>query len=160
MSPNRNELLPFTVNGEKFEWPDEYIKGLELKELARIPLDTPLFLIIERPWENELILNETRVNLARPGIEEFISKEKHPDTIILTIETPKGKWENVAFRKELTISELILKVINKFGFAPDGNYQLKIKGQNDPLPGSSTLEGLHLKDHNTLVFIDLGKGAC
>ena len=57
-----------------------------------------LFLIIEKPWENELILNETRVNLARQGIEEFISKEKHPDTIILTIEAAKGKWENVAAR--------------------------------------------------------------
>jgi len=152
--------LHLIINGQPYDWHEEYIRGIEIKDLGHIRPEDPLFLVIEKPWEDELILNETRVNLARPGIEQFISREKHEDTIILTIETTKGKWENAAFHKRLTINHLIEKVVKKFEFEPDGNFQLRVKGQSQNLPKEVTLESLHLKDHSVLVFIDLGKGAC
>jgi hypothetical protein len=86
-------------------------------------------------------------------------KQKSQDTITLTIETPKGKWENAEFEKTLKVQELIALVINKFMFEPDGNYKLKIKGQDETLNPHATLVGSHLKDNLTLVFTDLGKGA-
>jgi hypothetical protein len=81
------------------------------------------------------------------------------ETIILTIETPKGKWENAAFAKTTKVQEVIQQVITKFGFAPDGNYKLKVKGQNDFLEPERPLVSYHLPDHTVLVFTDLGKGA-
>lgn len=155
----KNNVLEFELKGKKHTWPEQYITGAKLKELGHIDPAETLFLDIEEPWEDELILNETRVDLARPGIEAFIVKGKHHDTIILTIETPMGKWENVAFNKSLTIADLIKKVIKKFKFAADGNYQLSIKGQPGHLQPNQTLESLCLKDHTVLVFSDLGKGA-
>ncbi|MFT3704774.1 MAG: multiubiquitin domain-containing protein [Agriterribacter sp.] len=156
---NFTPVLQLTINGKKFDWSDEYITGKQLKELGRIGDEHPLFLVIEAPWENELILDTTRVNLARPGIEAFISRAKHLDTIILTIETVKGKWENAAFIKTTTIQELINKTVARFGFEQDGNYKLKAKGQDNPLDVHLTIEGAHLKDHAVLVLTDIGKGA-
>jgi hypothetical protein len=154
-----NSILEVVINGTKHTWTEQYITGAMLKKLGGLDAGETLFLDIEAPWEDELILNDTRVNLARPGIESFLSKHKHQDSIIITVETPKGKWENVAFNKTLTVGNVIKKVIEKFGFAADGNYQLSIKGRPGKLDINLTLEQLCLEDHAVLVFSDLGKGA-
>lgn len=154
-----NSILEVVINGTKHTWTEQYITGAMLKKLVGLDAGETLFLDIEAPWEDELILNDTRVNLVRPGIESFLSKHKHQDSIIITIETPKGKWENVAFNKTFTIGNVLKKVIEKFGFAADGNYQLSIKGRPGKLDVNMTLEQLRLEDHAVLVFSDLGKGA-
>jgi len=156
---NPTKPLPYTVNGQKYEWPDQYIFGIQVKESAGVHLDHQLFLSIPEPWEDELIHNDTRVDLAREGVEHFITREKHADKIILTIETTMGKWSNGEFNKHLTVAELIRKVVGRFNFAKDGNYALKIKGHDKELDKNATLESLHLKDHTVLQFVDLGSGA-
>jgi hypothetical protein len=151
--------LALIINGVEFQWHEEYIMGIQIKDLGHIPAEDPLFLIIQKPWEDEFIHNHTRVNLARPEVERFVSREKHPERIILTIETSNGTWDNGEFDKHLTIGQLIEKVVKRFKFAKDGRYALRIKGQDNDLDKNATLESLHLKDHTVLVFIDLGGGA-
>lgn len=68
--------LIFAINGEQFEWLEQFIIGAELKNLAKLSPDVELYLSIQDPWDDELISNETRVNLARPEIEHFYSKQK------------------------------------------------------------------------------------
>jgi hypothetical protein len=70
--------LKFKINNEVYAWHQQYITGAEVKHLAGISENEILFLEIKNPWEDELIENETRVDLARPGIERFYSK-KHDD---------------------------------------------------------------------------------
>ena len=151
--------LTLMINGKDYHWPDQFITGIQIKELGKAPLDIPLFLIIEEPWENELIHDHASVDLARPGIEQFVSKHKHEGHLILTIETPDGNWDNASFSKHLTIQVLIDKVIKKFKFAPDGQYKIKLKDAANWFDPSLTLEQCHLKDHAILTFSDLGKGA-
>lgn len=76
--------LPLTINSQPFKWPHQYITGKEVRELGKIPSADEIFLGIKRPWDDELILDETRVDLARPGVEHFFSikkGEKHLVTI-------------------------------------------------------------------------------
>lgn len=73
--------LKFVIEGKEFETFDQYKTGAELKQLAGIPLDTELFLSISRPYNDELIENEARVNLARPETEYFFVKKKLHFTI-------------------------------------------------------------------------------
>ncbi|SHF82114.1 Multiubiquitin [Flavobacterium fluvii] len=68
--------LELIINSEKFEWNEQYISGSEVRKLGKIPKEDKLFLDIERPWEDEIIDDETKVDLARPGIEQFFS-HKH-----------------------------------------------------------------------------------
>jgi hypothetical protein len=159
---NFNEpALRLDINGRAFDWHEQYIRGIEVKDLGGIKAEDPLFLEVPAPWVPELIHNHTRIDLAREGLGavRFVSRDKHPDRIILTIETTNGDWENGEFNKHLTIGQLIEKVVNRFKFAKDGKYALRIKGQEKDLDKNATLESLHLKDHTVLVFIDLGSGA-
>lgn len=73
--------LKFVIEGKEYETCEQYMTGGELKQLAGIPLDTELFLSISKPYNDELIGNDTRVNLARPETEYFFVKKKLHFTI-------------------------------------------------------------------------------
>jgi hypothetical protein len=73
--------LKFIIEGKEYETCNQYMTGEELKQLAGIPLETELFLSISKPYEDELIENDTRVNLARPETEYFFVKKKLHFTI-------------------------------------------------------------------------------
>lgn len=70
------EPLVFIIEGKEYKTFDQYKTGKELKELAGIPLETELYLSITKPYKDELIENDTRVNLARPEQEHFFVKKK------------------------------------------------------------------------------------
>jgi hypothetical protein len=80
--------LRFTIEGKEYETSQQYLTGTELKQLAGIPLETELFLSISRPYDDELIENDTRVNLARPETEYFFVKKK----LSFTINGVKFDW--------------------------------------------------------------------
>jgi hypothetical protein len=73
--------LKFVIEGKQYETVDQYKTGAELKQLSAIPLETELFLSISKPYKDELIENEARVNLARPETEYFFVKKKLHFTI-------------------------------------------------------------------------------
>jgi len=80
--------LRFVIEGKEYENFDQYKTGAELKQLAGIPLETELFLSINKPYNDELIENDTRVNLARPETEYFFVKKK----LLFTINGVQHTW--------------------------------------------------------------------
>lgn len=100
-APNTQKLkipLKFQIEGKEYETFDQYKTGLELKELAGIPLDTELFLSISKPYKDELIENDNKVNLARPKTEYFFVKKK----LQFTINKVLYNW----YRQYITGSEI------------------------------------------------------
>lgn len=150
------DKLKFTINGVQFISYEQYIKGGKIRQLGNIPESDNIYLKNTPPWEDELIKDDEDVDLARPGKEHFISKS-NPE-IKLTIQTPKGNWTD-SFNRNLTVQQLIEKVVVKFGFAPDGNYAIKIKGATANMVPSRTIGSYDLPNGQILVFTDLGKGA-
>ena len=69
-------ILIYKIEGKTFKTTEQYITGEELKKQGKIPLDVELYLAVLKPFEDELIENSTRVNLARPDIEQFFCKKK------------------------------------------------------------------------------------
>jgi len=67
--------LKLTINGQHFDWHEQYITGSQIRKLGKIPKDDVIILEIKRPWEDEIIKDDDPVDLARPGIEHFISIE-------------------------------------------------------------------------------------
>lgn len=72
---NKECNLHFVVEGRLFKSSKQYITGAEVKELAGIPLDAELYLYIREPYNDELIGNDQKVDLALPGIEGFYTKK-------------------------------------------------------------------------------------
>lgn len=76
LTNNNFPPLKFSIDGEEFSTTQQYITGRELKDKKSIPHSTELYLAVSRPYEDELIENETKVNLARPDMEQFFVKRK------------------------------------------------------------------------------------
>jgi hypothetical protein len=78
---NCHNELQLTFESKKFVWTHQYISGKEAKHLFQVPLASDLYLAIAAPWEDELIKDDEKVDLARPGIEQFFVKKKLGYTI-------------------------------------------------------------------------------
>ena len=70
---HEGQTLTFFIGDEKFHWHEQYITGRKIRELGKIPSDWIILLAIDRPWADEVILDDTRVDLARQGKEHFIA---------------------------------------------------------------------------------------
>lgn len=93
--------LKFIIEGKEYVTVNQYKTGAELKQLAGIPLETELFLSISKPYEDELIENQTKVNLARPETEYLFVKKK----LLFTINGTKHTWYK-QFIRGIQIREL------------------------------------------------------
>lgn len=78
---NQTDVLHVIIEGQEFEWSNQFITGSEIKKLAGLPEDAELYLGAKEPWESEPIPDHKKVDLARPEIEEFFIKKKLPITI-------------------------------------------------------------------------------
>jgi hypothetical protein len=74
-------FLPLMIEGKEYEWKEQYITGTQVKKLGNLPADSELFLSIIDPWKDEPVKDEDKVDLARPGIEQFFIKRKLKYTI-------------------------------------------------------------------------------
>lgn len=74
-------VLILNVEGKEYEWPHQFITGAEIKKLAGIPPEEELYLTVADPWDDESIGDDSKVDLARPEIENFIVKRKLTFTI-------------------------------------------------------------------------------
>ena len=106
--------LPLTINGKEYRWDKQYITGSEIKELGKIPADDELFLKIKEPWTDEKIEDKTEVDLARPGIEHFFSKEK---PVIIIVNGREKPWE----KKEISFVEVVM-----LAFGPNAQNQMTV----------------------------------
>ena len=79
----RNFHLKFSVDNKMFETDQQFLLGEDIKRMAHVPLEFDLYLVIPG-FQDELIENGTRVNMARPGIERFVSR-KHEQTITIIV---------------------------------------------------------------------------
>ncbi len=64
------------IEGKTFNLNRQYATGRELKGLGGLSPDSELYLATSEPWHDQLIANDEKVNLARPGLEQFFVKRK------------------------------------------------------------------------------------
>jgi hypothetical protein len=83
-------------------------------------------------------------------------QDKNKKELSVKIETTQGIWETV-FDKNVKIQEVIQAVIQHFGFAPNGNYELRMaKAPDTSLQPERPLVSYHIQDGDILIFTDLG----
>lgn len=68
--------LKFNVGDKEYQWKKQFITGAELRKLLGIDDDHEIVLLLHKPYEDEQVSMNTRVDLARPGIEHFKVKKK------------------------------------------------------------------------------------
>lgn len=76
-----------------------------------------------------------------------------PD-VTITIQTTQGSWDNATFPKTDQVSKVIQAIVDHFGFAKSGKYELSFKGET--MKPDRTLVSYGVKTGDTLVFTELG----
>lgn len=118
--PDSHNLL-LIIEGKEYKWNNQYISGAEIKNLGNLQADCKILLAIARPWEDEVIENETEVDLARPGIENFhIYKPEEGVVVIIHIndveyKVKRGKYSVADLKKIAKVPNIdeLDELINK-----------------------------------------------
>lgn len=132
MKNHDKHVLHLIIDGKTYEWKSQYITGAEVRKLGNIPTGCEIFLAIKKPWEDEPIADETRVDLARPGIEHFFHKKK--DDGLVTIYIKKKEYK-------VTPGQHSVSEIKEIGGIPQA-YELEqlINGKLTPLDDNAVID--------------------
>jgi hypothetical protein len=74
--------LSFIVEGKQYQWKKQSITGAEIRKAAGLSAQDEIFLLLQKPYDDEKVEDNTCVDLARPGIEQFKVKKKGDDIIV------------------------------------------------------------------------------
>ncbi|MCW3116850.1 MAG: hypothetical protein JWM28_932 [Chitinophagaceae bacterium] len=140
-------VLPFTVDGTRFEWEKQYINGEEIRKLAGLSDHSSLWLKIDEPWDDEVIGNTTLIDLARPEVEHFISTEREKVVTIIINGTP-FKWD----KKEISFREVIEKAYGTYIDSPTMVYTAGYEDGPKKNPEGEMKKGQSVFVKNKMIF--------
>ena len=76
MSEKNTSKFKFKVDNKEFEQGEAYITGAHIKSLVNAPAAYGVWLVVPGPTDDEEISDTEKVDLARPGVEKFITGPK------------------------------------------------------------------------------------
>lgn len=141
------DQLHFSIDGVKHNWDKQYITGLELRILGNISEDTDLFLQIKKPWKDEEIEDETRVNLARPEREDFYTKKK-PKEITIIVKGKPFPWD----KPQICFEDVIKLAFGKYVDSPTMVYTVGYEDGPKENREGSMLKGDCVFVKNKMIF--------
>lgn len=139
--------LQFFINGKPFTWYKQYIRGIQIKELGSIPAEDIIFLDLKEGWQDDEILDDEIVDLARPGKEKFVSKPKLTElTIIVNARSHVWKEINISFE------QLIALAFGSYDNNPNKGYTVTYSKGLDPKPEGTMVKGSVVRVKNKMIF--------
>lgn len=137
--------LKLVIDNKEYEWAEQYITGEQVIKLAGIPQESDLFLKISPPWQDEAILHETRVDLARPGIEHFYSKERLVSLIVNGREKP---WRE----RDISFEQLVILAFGNIANNPNTVFTITYKNGPEKNREGSMVKGDKVLVKNKMIF--------
>jgi hypothetical protein len=92
--------LPYSLNGTAYESQSRYVQGRRLRREGSISETQDIFLTVKAGFEPELIEDETFIDLALPGNNDFFSR---PIDYLLIINAKEHHWH----KKTITYIEVV-----------------------------------------------------
>ena len=144
---HQQNYLKLKINGEMYEWNEQYITGLEIKQIGSISSEDDIYLAVKKPWDDELINNDTRVDLARPEVEHFFSEKKEKTYTIIVAGTPK-QWDNSRIKFE----DVIVLAYGSYIDNPTMVYTVAYEDGPRRNPEGSMIKGSKVFIKNQMIF--------
>ena len=139
--------LHFFINDKPFTWYKQYIRGIQIRELGNISAEDDIFLDIKEGWEDDQILNDEVVDLARPGKERFFSKPRSTEfTIIVNARQHVWKETNISFE------QLVVLAFGTYDNNPNKGYTVTYSRGWDPKPEGTMVKGSSVRVKNKMIF--------
>ena len=139
--------LKFFINNKPFTWYKQYIRGAQIRELGNIPAEDIIFLDLKEGWQDDEILDDEVVDLARPGKEKFLSKPIHTElTIIVNARPHIWKEANISFE------QLIALAFGSYDNNPNKGYTVTYSRGWDPKSEGTMVKGAVVRVKNKMIF--------
>lgn len=142
-----NKKLHFTINGEPFTWYKQFIRGIQIRELGKISSEDDIFLDIKEGWQDDQILDDEVVDLARPGKERFVSKAKTKEFIIIVNAREKA-WSE----KTISFEQVVTLAFGSYDNNPNKGYTVTYSRGMEPKPEGTMVKGAIINVKNKMVF--------
>jgi hypothetical protein len=137
--------LHFTINSVAYTWYKQYIRGIQIRELGKISESDEIYLDLPGGWKDDLITNDEVVDLARPGVEHFVSRQHVNDIEIIVNGLPK-KFD----KPKITFEEVIILAFNTFD--PSRGYKVKYTEGPYQNPKGMLAQGTEVFVKNNMNF--------
>lgn len=139
--------LHFFINNEPFTWYKQYIKGIQIRELGGISIEDEIFLDIKEGWQDDQILDDEIVDLARPGKEKFISKSKRIEFIIIV-----NAREKVWNEADISFEQIVVLAFGVYDNNPNRGYTATYSRGWVPKPEGTMVKGSFVRVKNKMIF--------
>lgn len=140
--------LHFTMDGKQYNWDKQFITGAQLRRVTGVSDDFDIVLDSDGDFEDVVIGDKERINLARPGTEHF--KSVRTETEVTIIVNGKQKlWK----KSRISFDEVV--VLAGFGaMLEDPNAVLTVTYTNGPKknPEGSMVRGDKVRVRNKMIF--------
>lgn len=139
--------LKFFINDKSFTWHKQYIRGAQIRELGNISAEDDVFLEIKEGWQDDQILDDEVVDLARPGKEKFFSKPRQTEfTIIVNARPHLWKETNISFE------QLVALAFGSYDNNPNKGYTVTYSRGWEPKPEGTMVKGSIVHVKNKMIF--------
>jgi len=139
--------LPYTINGTYYESDRQFIRGHQIRKQANIPKNQQIYLVHKGPWEDELVLDNDLIDLARPGTEHFVSRPEHVKVIII-VNGREKEWE----ARDISFENLVMIAYPDYNPTAGKVYTVVFKKGPVQNPDGSMVSGQTVRVKNKMVF--------
>ncbi|OIN56453.1 hypothetical protein BLX24_24740 [Arsenicibacter rosenii] len=139
--------LHFFINGQPFTWYKQYIRGIQIRELGNISADNDIFLDIKEGWQDDQILDDEVVDLARPGKERFFSKQRSVE-VTLIVNAREKTWQETT----ISFEQVVVLAFGVYDNNPDKGYTVTYCRGLEPKPEGTLVKGSTVRVKNKMVF--------
>lgn len=139
--------LQFFINDKPFTWYKQYIRGIQIRELGNIPAEDDIFLDIKEGWQDDQILDDEVVDLARPGKEKFFSKPRPTEVTIIVNARPHIWKERI-----ISFEQLVVLAFASYDNNPNKGYTVTYSRGWEPKPEGTMVKGSVVRVKNKMIF--------
>ena len=139
--------LAFFINDKPYTWYKQYIRGIQIRELASIPAEDDIFLDIKEGWQDDQILDDEIVDLARPGKEKFFSKPT-PKEVTIIVNARPHKWSEI----NISFEQLAVLAFGSYDDSPNRGYTVTYSRGWEPKPEGTMVKGSVVRVKNKMIF--------
>lgn len=142
-----NKKLHFFINDKPFTWYKQYIRGVQIRELGKISAEDDIFLDIKEGWQDDQILDDEVVDLARPGKERFFSKSRLTEVNII-VNARSHIWKEV----NISFEQLVVVAFGSYDNDPNKGYTITYSRGWEPKPDGTMVKGSVVRVKNKMIF--------
>jgi hypothetical protein len=141
------EKLVFTVNGKSYQWPEQFITGKQIREVAGIDSNDLIYLDNEKPYKDNLIEDDEEIDLARPCIEHFYTVEVGFE-VTISVNGKDKKWD----KPRISFKEVIVLAYGSYNDSPTIVYTVAYEDGPKQNPEGSMLRDAVVFVKNNMIF--------